>query len=170
MKKKSQAEQVFVFMVAIILAALILLYGYKAIFGKEGLLKRTEQISLTNFESKISSSIKSISYNPGDVRLMNFDVPSKYKKVCFVQLNYPNKQSSGICQSENQNYNPVICNAWTTEGNKQNVFFVPMADIPIYVSTLEITAGYLCVPVNSGTISLKLEGMGDRTKISELSS
>lgn len=167
MKKKSQAEQVFVFMIAIILAALILLYGYKAIFGKEGLLTRTDQIALTNFESKISSSVKSISYNPGDVRLMSFDVPSKFKKVCFLQLDYAGKTSAGICNNQAEDYNPIICNAWKESGNKQNIFFVPIADIPISVSALVIANGYLCVPVASGSISLKLEGLGDKTKISQ---
>ena len=43
-----------------------------------------------------------------------------------------------------------------------------MADTPITVSTIELNNdGYLCVPIRKGKIILRLEGLGDRTKVSE---
>ena len=166
-KKKAQiAGQIFIFILAIFLASLILLYGYKAIFGKQGFIYKTEQISLIRFETEISNAIRTISSDYASVKKLELNVPSKFTEVCLIDTRQP-AENTGICTRNNPDFNPIICDAWTTQGNKQNVFLVPMAEIPITVSTLEIETGYICLPVKQGKITLRLEGLGDRTKVSE---
>jgi len=162
MKKAQVAGQVFVFMIAIVLAGLILLYGYNAIFGQDGFIHRTEQIAIVRFETDLSSAVSSISSDYGSIKKFESALPSEYQKVCLLDLS---KSSGSICNPDSSDYHPIICDAWQTTGNTQNVFLVPMTDTAITVSTLEIEQGSICFPVRKGKVTFWLEGKGDKTKI-----
>lgn len=158
-KKAQIAGQIFIFVLAAFLAALILIYGYKAIGG---FTKRTEQIALIRFETDLSNTIKTISSDFGSVKKLELNVPSKYQKVCLIDLNKSvPTQYDPFCRS-----NPIICDAWTDK--TQNVFLVPMAETTFPILILEIAdPGHICPPVRQGKITLRLEGLGDRTKVDE---
>ena len=164
-KKAQVANQVFVFILALVLAAMVMLYGYKAIFAEEGFIGRTEQISLVRFETELTNAVNAISSDYGSVDEVKLTLPSKYERICLVQLSYQDKSNTGLCQPNHNDYEPIICDAW--KDNAQNVFLVPMADSPIIVSKLEIDGGYVCPPVLGGHATIWLEGKGDRVKVEE---
>ena len=155
--KKAQAQQIFIFIIAIVIASMIFLYGYKAI---RDFTKRTEEISLVRFQTELQSAVRTISPDYGSIKKLELSVPSNYEKVCFVNSEY--NDNADICTPTTEDYNPIICDAW--QAGTQNVFLVPMANVPIKVSTLEITneQGYLCQPVIHGKIVIRLEGKGNR--------
>lgn len=164
MRKKSQAQQVFVFILAIIIAALIFIYGYGAI---RDFMDRSDQISLIRFQTEIQSSIRTTSADYGSVKKVELTLPSRYEKVCFVDYDKFNTQNP-ICSltaGQEKDYNPLICDAW--ESRTQNIFTVPVADETIKTMQLEIDEGYLCVKTSNGRIVLRLEGRGDRAALSE---
>ena len=163
MKKSQAGSEVFIFLLGILIAAAILIYGYSAI---SSFLGDTERISLLKFSNNLEAEVRTISTQFGDVRRVQFDLPSTYSKICFLDLEYPEKFSSDICNPATQDYNPIICDAWTTPGINQNVFFEPMAESTIPSLPLRIEEGYLCVTPVQGRIILRFEGRGDSVKIS----
>ena len=164
--KKAQLGQVFVYILAAFLAVAIMLYGYRTI---RGFGERTEQIGLVRFKTDLESEIRTIASDYGSVKKAELALPSKYTKVCFVDLSKPAK-GSRICEPPTPNYpnpdfNPIACDAW--EGGTQNIFLVPWADFVIKTEKIQITEpdGALCVSTINGRITLRLEGLGDKTKI-----
>lgn len=167
MNKKAQiAGQVFIFILAAVLAAMLIFYGYRAI---NSFTKRTEDIVMTQFQTDIEIQIKTISSDYGSVRKLELSLPSKYRKLCLVNLDYNDVSNSCICDQnfclpDNDDYNPIICDAWIDK--TQNVFLVPSSELNLKVTQMEIEGGYLCAPVLSGKVTLRIEGGGDHTKVS----
>ncbi len=156
-KKKAQIMgQVFIFILAAALFILILTYGYKAIAGFG---KRSEQVALIEFQTSLESAVKSISLDYGSVKRIELILPSKYTEICLVDLSLPPS-------SEFEQIHPRMHEAWLSE--TQNVFLTPMEESPIDVGKISVgPKGYLCVPIAGGRVVLRLEGIGDRTGISE---
>jgi hypothetical protein len=176
--------QVFIYVMAIITFGLILLFGYKAV---NKLVDQANNVALIQLRQEVQSAINSIGSSPDvDKRVLN--IPSKFRKICFLEntSNY-DKIGSCLCMlshcegsgldccigGNESDYYPPICNAWKS-GTDQNVFLVPLAEIKIMVSKMVFGQDpggnqlhYLCVPVKKGKVTLKLQGMGDSTQISE---
>ena len=162
MKKRAQANQIFVYIVAIFLAAMILVYGYRAISGFIG---RTEQITEIKFKTDIENAIRIISTDYGSVKKLELNVPAKYNKVCIVEQGYGEYQGTTLCRDS-----PLICQAW--EAGAQNVFLTDtnmyeLPDIQISTTPVVIEGGFLCLNAPTGKITLKIEGKGDKTGVSE---
>ena len=160
-KKGMGVGMVFIFIVAALTFALIMIFGYKAIgdFTEKG-----ENVEFYQFKTGLEKSVKQIYTEYGSVRVTQFGLPIKYEKVCFVDLS--KKFNSEFCKVD-----PVACDVWKDAGNyagaDQNVFLKPAADIAIKVYQIDVGAkGFLCVPVKQGKIKLRLEGKGDRTLLS----
>jgi len=184
--KKAQVSQVFIYVLAIIVFAFVLLYGYKAI---SKILQTQENVEIVRLEKDIISAIKKTGYK--DVIIKGLDIPSKYLKVCFVDLsNEPTTSGSlktRICDnSNNEEYNPVVCNSWKDKV-KKNMFLVSDS-VDVYSSYIgNISIGrktgssyeedvnsdcnnnnncyYFCANVNQGRIKIRIEGKGDHVFI-----
>lgn len=155
-KKAQIIGQVFIFILAAALFILILTYGYKAIVGFS---KRSEQVALVEFQTELESAIRSISLDYGSVKKLELTLPAKYIEVCFVDLNM---QPS----SEFEQIHPRMHEAWVS--GTQNVFLTPMEENPFNVGKISLgEKGYLCFPITAGKITLRLEGLGERTGISQ---
>lgn len=162
MKKSQVAGQIFVYVVAIFLASMILIYGYRAI---SGFIFRTEEISVIKFKTNLESEVKTIATDFGSVRKLDLSLPGSFEKVCFLQHDFKFKDSALICSSGNVDFDPIICDAWKTPDLEQNVFLIPRSEISISTFDLEIVGGSLCVPVQNGRIAVRLEGRGNRTLV-----
>jgi len=157
-KSQFAVGQIFIYILAIIIAGLIILYGYRAIAGFR---TKAEEIALINFKTSVENDIESIAGSYGSVRMQTYDLPSSAREVCFVNASafrYPG--------AFNMPGYPIINNS-VRSGSKQNIFLVPMAEIPISVENMEVndTDEYLCINSTRGKITIRLEGLGNRTKI-----
>lgn len=186
MRRGQIIGQVFIYVMAIITFGLVLLFGYKAV---NKLVDQANNVALIQLRQEVQSAINSIGSSPDvDKRVLN--IPSKFRKICFLEnasTSNLKKISSCLCKLSNcvgsapgccigrseSDYYPPVCNAWKS-GTDQNVFLVPLAEITIVVSKMvfEDDSGgnqwhYLCVPVRKGKVTLRLQGMGDSTQISE---
>lgn len=169
MKKGQLTGQIFIFIIAIILFGLILLYGYKAVkeFGQT-----QEDVTLIEFRDQFSSKVKQVSANYGSVKKHEIILPSKYSEICFVEY-IDDKNVLRKVADQMYEVNPLIADA-LEGGTDQNVFLVPFAQTEIVVPPLEIEDGpgegaekaFLCIP-NTGRITIRLEGLGDKTRVSE---
>lgn len=110
----------FIYILSIIVMALVLLYGYRAISSS---IKTQEQISLISAESAIDKKIQEVGSQYDRVEQAEISVPQRFQALCFVDLSADNQQTRNICMPASEDYNPIICDMWT-ENAKKNVFFV----------------------------------------------
>lgn len=157
-------SMVFVFLVAVITFAVIMLFGYKAISDFMG---RGETVEYYQFKNDLETSVKKIYSDYGSVRVEQFRVPGRYEQICFVDLTKEAPEECG--------FNLVACNIWREAagdyaGADENVFLSPLppeGSAPIKVFNIDIgEEGYLCVDTARGTFKLRMEGKGDRTALS----
>ncbi|HLD39979.1 MAG TPA: hypothetical protein VJB13_02460 [Candidatus Nanoarchaeia archaeon] len=169
-KKGIGVGQVFVFIVAALSFALILIFGYKAI---SGFLKSGEDVAFVQFKTGLESDIKKIYTEFGSVRVEKYAPPTTYNQICFVDLDQP--YDPDLC-----NFDQVACSVWGGasnagkgyEGADENVFLTPPAPVKIkvYRISMEDKSGknFLCVPIQQGAFSIVMEGKGDKTLLSRV--
>jgi len=163
-KKAQIIGQVFIFLLAAVIAILIIIYGYRAITG---FTEKTQDITLLNFKTNLEREIRKMASEYGSVKRLDLNLPSNYDKFCIVDLDYQNKGNTPLCTSSSKEFQPEICDTWTAPGNEYNAFLIPIN--PIEVPDVQINNGYICPTVRGNEISLRLEGLGDQTKVSEWS-
>lgn len=176
-KKKAQAQQVFIFMLAIFLAAIILIFGYRMISKFMGDIKQTAAIE---FQTKIEGGIKKMAPKFNSVEMLELNVPGDFEKVCLFEPGFTQRQLTNICGGTkgdtdgdfpaDRDYDLALCNLWPDQYGQDNVFLVPLSD-QLSIKTTPITIangnGYLCLKPTQGRIALRLEGKGDHTVVSK---
>lgn len=175
-KKGLGVGQVFVFIVAAITFAFIMIFGYRAITG---FLQSGEDVAFVQFKTSLESSVKRLYTEFGSVRVETFTLPAIYRQICFVDLD-AESADKGLCD-----FDLVACTVWesvqnipagTTKYNAadENVFLTPPAPAKIKVGRIQIDSedgkNYLCFPIKQGSFTAVLEGKGDRTGLSRVPS
>lgn len=163
-KKGLGIGQVFVFIVAAITFAMIMIFGYKAI---SGFLSSGEDVAFVQFKTGLESSVKKLYTEFGSVRVEKFTAPSKYKQICFVDLDAD--YDPGLCK-----FDQVACTVWEESAGydsvDENVFLKPSAPVKIKVYKISIDPAvgrnFLCANIENGFFTVVLEGKGDRTELS----
>jgi hypothetical protein len=166
-KKAMGVSQVFIYILAIVTFSLIMIFGFKAIFGISDDINKIEFIQ---FKNDLENSVKQVSSEFAAVRNEEFRTSSVFQQICFIDLDYgpaPGEVEK-LCDLD-----PVACFTWeestgfSTE--EENVFLTPSAKVRIKVSRIELEEGFLCLPIRNSKFFLRLEGKGDRTKITGIS-
>ncbi|HLC88644.1 MAG TPA: hypothetical protein VJG49_01275 [Candidatus Nanoarchaeia archaeon] len=167
-KKGLGVGQVFIFIVAAISFALILIFGYKAITG---FLKSGEDVAFVQFKTGLESSIKKIYTEFGSVRVERYLTPLTYSQICFVDMDKP--YDPELCY-----FDQIACSVWQGtfeagkgyEGVDENVFLTPPAPVKIKVYRVSVEEengkNFLCLPIKQGAFSVVMEGRGDKTLLS----
>lgn len=176
-KKAMAIGQVFVFIIAGLTFALILIFGYTQV---NKFLKTGETVQFAEFKTNLENSIKGIQTDYGSVRQKPFHLPAYYEKICFIDLNYkPSPQEIASLCAESQ----AACDVWqeadqvNVEGkdgyamSDANVFLKPIAPVIIKISPITISdntnqkRGFLCRSIIQGSFTLIIEGKGDHTEL-----
>ncbi len=163
-KKGMGVGQVFIFIIAAVTFAMIMIFGYKAI---NGFLQSGEDVVFVQFKTGLESSVKKIYTEYGSVRIKQFTTPTEYRQICFVNLDAA--YNSELCQ-----FDQAACSVWESSSGydsiDENVFLKPTAPVKIKVHEISIDPeegkDFLCVPIKQGFFSVVLEGKGDRTELS----
>ncbi len=163
-KKGLGAGEVFVFIIAAITFALIMIFGYRAVAG---FLKSGEEVAFVQFKTGLESSIKQIYTEYGSVRVKTFQTPAEYQQICFVDLDA--KYDPELCKQD-----AAACSVWKDASGydsvDENVFLKPTAPVKIKVHRISIDPAegrdFLCAPIKGGLFTIVLEGKGDRTELS----
>lgn len=169
-KRKAQMEptQIFLFILAAIIAAGVLLFGYTYIqkLGKQG-----SEIDIQRFETALENEVKELSTDYGTVRKLALDVPSGFTEVCFVSsINVINGNVNGITERNM----PIIFDSVLSKQLK-NVFLYPDGKTSFYAGEIVVDSGsipdsgFACYSKSGSQIILRLEGIGKKVKISEWS-
>src|SRR3989344_6646313 len=82
--KKSQVQgEVIIYILAVIIASFILLYGYGAI---KNLISTQEDILIVTFKEDVKSEVTKKSYEFRNINLIKYQAPKNFDEVCFVDL------------------------------------------------------------------------------------
>src|SRR3989338_6431642 len=161
MNTKAQiVGQIFIFLLAIAIFSLIVIYGYKAITG---FTERGETVALLELQNDMERQISVMALDYGSTDKMELRLPTEYKQICFVE-----HQRLENLQTDYPDVNPFVLDALES-GSLQNVFLVPLSDTPMQVTNITVDQAYkgiLCLNATQGRIELLLEGFGHNTKIS----
>lgn len=157
MKKKAQIQaEVFIYILAVVITGAILLFGYVAI---RDFVKRGEDAEFIKLKTSMERDVSDIRGDFGTVRIKEYQIPTKYNKVCLVGEN----------PDVNSITNAVIKDS-VASGVQKNVFFLPDGTDSIYVGRIDMpdtASDFQCFNVVQGIIRLRLEGRGDQTWISQ---
>jgi len=159
MKTKAQAQQIFTWIVAIVLMSLLVLFGYRSITN---LRVRGEQVKFLEFKNDLTSTIESTT-DYGSERRVSLSAPGAYNEVCFVDF------EGGIDLSLMNNY-PIIRDSVASQLGKpaiENVFLVKdIAEQSFKIENMRVEAPkFLCVEVKAGKINFRVAGLGKYAEV-----
>ena len=163
MKKAQIQAQVFVYVLAMIVISLVLLYGYRSIGTMN---ERAKQVDILSFQNEVIRAVEKVSNDYGTVRTPSFNIPQDYVEVCFIDIdNSP--------ATELQSEHPLVYEAW--EDESANVFLITdLVDESFMIgesddNILSIDEpNYLCIEVKNRQAKVRLEGMGGKARLSEI--
>lgn len=177
-KKGQIAGQIFIYVIAVVVVGLIIVYGYSAI---KGFSQRGEEVEYIGLKTTIENSVKGITSDFGSIQRPDISIPGKYEYVCFVNKELAASDAgkakiadSPICTGVgdvDEVYSPVACEAWKI--GRDNVFLLPdgadsfeVGNIVLRTPGVTGDADYLCFEVIANKINLQLKGLGDRAEVS----
>jgi len=159
-KKGQMAGQILIYVLAIIVFSLTLVYGYKAI---KGFADTGEEISYLQLENDIQSEVEKVQGDTmGTLKKKILQIPGSYRQVCFVEsYKYP-------LQTIDTNYD-IIDNAFADGIYDKNMFLVPPGNVGFDIGKIAVDNSgedSECVDIVGGKVTLRVESMGDHVKIS----
>lgn len=155
MMKKGQVQQVFMYMMVMVVVGLIMLAGYKAINTS---MSQACDIKIVTFKEDLENAVnKHFSY--GDVAKVGLGVPCEIEKVCFLN-NSANVDSGNVIIDQYDEGEDV---------EKINVFLIGEKTTPFMkIDKLYPRNGTIeCVSVLAGKFNLKLLGKGDYALVTQ---
>ena len=175
MRKAQIQSQVIVYILAVVIMGMILIFGFKAIMDMKD---RARMAQLIQFRKDISSDIISVGVDYGTSKLKTYRVPPEFRQVCFVNLEHtsPSGDSDVVELVKATKASALVKNAVESiveqGAARKNLFLCPpcseqenVGNINILDENDEDTA-FRCFNVSQGALSLRITGLGDMAQIS----
>ncbi|MBI2652888.1 hypothetical protein HYX00_05465 [Candidatus Woesearchaeota archaeon] len=159
MKKSQIYSQIFIYILALVLTSIILIYGYNAI---QNFNKRANQVCFLKFKNDLSNAIESITSDYGSVKKKDLQLCAGYREVCFVEsFGQITSMESPVGTND-----PIIKDSIKSNIGK-NVFLVEkIAKESFYAGNISVDGDVLCIDAKNNKISLRLEGKGNHVRVS----
>ena len=142
---------------ALIIAGLILVFGFSAI---KGFMDKGKEIESVTMQKTLEREIKLMETRYGSVKLLTLDVPATIQEICFID------PDASMNNANIKNNYAIIANKIGSD-TPDNVFMFPggkswnagkiMIENPDKIE---------CFKSSAGKIKLRLEGAGNKVKIS----
>jgi len=158
-KKAQDSSQIFIYIMTIVVLGMILIFGYRSITS---IKERTEQVVYIKLKADLENSIKQLSSDYGSVSVKELEIPPKFQKLCFVSNELIDGGMTGITGGKY----PIIDDSVQSKV-RNNVFMVPDGSDAVYVGKIEASPSFFCADNVAGKVKVRLEGLGDRTKVSQ---
>ncbi|HLG24944.1 MAG TPA: hypothetical protein VI564_08490 [Candidatus Nanoarchaeia archaeon] len=156
MKKSQIYGQVFIYVLAMVLVAFILIYGYNAIQSFKG---KADEVCMAKLKSDLKNAVKSMTTDYGSVQRKDISLCSGFSRICLVE-NFEKPQVLA-------NTDPIIKDSIASE-SENNVFLMEKSvKDSFYIGKISTQPDVLCAGAQGSTISLRLEGRGNRVDITE---
>jgi len=155
-RKAQISGQVFVYVLAAVVIGLLLFIGVKAITS---IASMGGKVNLDSLKSDFQSNVETIARQYGSVKKIDFNLPSKYDEICFVDA----MEDDGKFKFDTSIIQNSLIRSSVESGAKENVFFVTKGvwDDKFTADKLDVQADYLCLE-NSGNIEVWLKGTGKK--------
>ena len=157
MKRGQGTSQVIIFILALLIGSLVLIFGYTSLQKIRNAALETEK---AKFQSSLESELTGLSY--GSTRKKSLAVPGGYLAICFADLHYLRAHGEEEFTSD-PDY--AIIRDSIFSDVETNVFIMPEGIWSFYVGDLEIEDGFACFNLSAGRTEVGLEGLGNRTRI-----
>ena len=167
-KRAQMPGQIFVYILAIVIVGVIIVYGYNAI---KDFSDRGDQVAFVSFKTSFENTVKAMVSDYGTIKRPDFEVPPQYERVCVVD--FSTAASGGLCAPTSDDYEPIVCSGWKQGASQKasnpdkdvllpNVFLTPDGSESFHVGNIKIPAtGYSCSPVRNGKVNIQFKSVGD---------
>lgn len=172
-KAGMDASEIFIYILALIVASVIFLYGYDAVTKMQ---KQTNTVALLQFKSDLTNTIDTLSYDYDSVIMKKLTLPTGFTQICFVDpKGDPNSVNNIVTESSKELVKDQM--------NQQNVGpdFVVMLIGDKSIETFKVkplqlysdkdqnppTIDALCITSQSSIVNLKLKANGNAIGVSQ---
>lgn len=162
MKKKGQeVGQIFIYILAAMIAGGILFYGYTAV---KTFSKQAEEVTFIKFKTGVENDFRDVASDYGTVKIRTYE-PGAFAEACFID--------KAVIEAQGANYGgildgyPIIKDA-VGSGIKDDMYLLPgEKHIELGVVETPPTHPVQCFKVRSGRFTVRLEGTGNSVIVSE---
>lgn len=164
MAKAEVQNLVFVFILALLVIALVMLFGFKAI---RDLMVKSTEADFIRFKTALERDISAITTEAGSSELLDLKLPAGYKQICFIDDDLIANYGSGATL-EDFDRNPLIENS-VKSGVQKNTFLVKdKASVEtFYTGKIDVAnQKALCIEASSGKVTFRITGKGNHVEIS----
>ena len=168
MRKAQIYSQIFIYILAVVIVSLIIVFGYKSI---KSFKDRAEQVSCIKFRNELKNSVSGLLGDYGSIKIREFHPCSDITEVCFTETNEPIPDDE---MDRIGDIDPIIEDSLRSKTVK-NVFLrnkitkesFGIGNISVNDKTmLDKTPNMLCMKSSSGKIIARLESFGNHVFIS----
>ena len=152
--KKAQTQQVFIYMMVIIVVGAVLLIGYRSI---DNVLERGCDVEMSTFRSNLEDDLNR-NTRFGNVANNEYRAPCSVDEVCFVDSDADELDSDyEFIQEE------------VSAGTEQDVFLLESEILQesLSIGNIEVD-DIVCVENRGGNIDVRMEGTGNSVKVSAM--
>ena len=157
-------SEIFIYILALVVTSLILLYGYNAI---NKMRKQTDTVSGIQLQTELTNTIESLGYEFDSVEIKKLNVPNGVEKVCFVWLDEYGGDPIGFSGTNGLDdaQNAVIKDS--VEGkSKNNVFMLGGKSFePFNVGPISVENSFKCFDAVGSRIEVRLQANGKSVSI-----
>jgi hypothetical protein len=164
MRKKAQANHIFMYIVAVLVLGLIVLVGYMAV---SKIVPQMCETSKVTFEKNLHQMIKE-NRDFGTVKNDRFSLPCSYQGVCFIDA----QKTDLIVPADSPSYEQELKD-YVGVGAAVNVFYVnekgQLEELAIYQqekAPVELADDYICFTPETGILDVTFRGKGKTVSIS----
>ena len=174
MKKSQIQAQVFIYILVLVVAAGILIFGYNAI---KGFRQQADDVLYFQFENDMKHDLQTISYQ--STKTKTYNLPSFAQQVCF-KTNEPNLDDDITLEENNNRRKYPLIRAAVNSNVQENVFVYPSGEksfftgVAIQLGTRTIAEGgqgapinFKCFDVLGGVLNIKITGQGSYVSITD---
>ena len=159
MEKKGQFRKPITFVIAGVMAVVIIVFGY---FLVQNLAESNEKRELANFIASLKNTAEKYSSGPqgsyGSVNDKVLSLPTKVSEVCFIDRS---KKVNKLANNE--------LNSWIGNFPESNLFVYPLSEFGAFkVDYISAEENPVCIKAVGGKIKLRLTSKGGFVEIGSL--
>ncbi|MFT4310512.1 MAG: hypothetical protein ACMXYC_02680 [Candidatus Woesearchaeota archaeon] len=166
-KKAVDTNQMFVFVISLVIVGLVLLFGTRTILQFND---RQSEIQYLQFQNNLEDRFENLRY--GETRYVDMRVPRQFRHICFIDISDELRgslpgQTRNVTTDDNVHHRPIT-STWediVDRGSqiRFNVFLIEQqVSRQFYVENLHInsTKGYECFDIINKNLQFYVENKG----------
>jgi hypothetical protein len=172
MKQGQEAGHIFIYILAMVVFSLTLLYGYRAI---NSFNEQTKEISYVQLEHDIKNEVEKVKADTyGTIRKKVLTIPGNYKSVCFassaeIMSSFYSSESLSVSSTDYSLINYALIVLGSANRRTSNTMFLyPPGDKGFVVEDIKVadSSNFICINISGNAATIRLESLGDHVQVS----